>query len=174
MSMKPPPPRFPAEGWVTARAKATATAASTALPPWRRISIPASAAKGSAATTIPFVPRATSGGGLCAAAGAGPARQRASSAASSADFFRESIRGLYPRTALAATTELWRPWLLPPFGSAQGRGVAGACCARVAWAASTHSTSLRVEATQPLLGTCRFRCFHNNAELPEGFVHPPG
>ena len=34
--MNPPPPRFPAEGWVTAKAKPTATAASTALPPFFR------------------------------------------------------------------------------------------------------------------------------------------
>ena len=30
--MKPPPPRFPACGWTTAKAKPVATAASTALP----------------------------------------------------------------------------------------------------------------------------------------------
>jgi hypothetical protein len=48
-------------GWVTVRAKPTATAASTALPPLRIISSPASAAKGSAATTIPRVPRAVVG-----------------------------------------------------------------------------------------------------------------
>src|SRR5690606_26344385 len=41
MTMKPPPPRLPAAGCVTASAKPTATAASTALPPARRISIPA-------------------------------------------------------------------------------------------------------------------------------------
>jgi len=35
---KPPPPKIPACGWTTASASATATAASTALPPWRRAS----------------------------------------------------------------------------------------------------------------------------------------
>ena len=35
--MKPPPPRFPASGRVTARANAVAIAASIALPPRRRI-----------------------------------------------------------------------------------------------------------------------------------------
>src|SRR4051812_36422742 len=40
--MKPPPPRLPAEGCVTASAKAVATAASTALPPWASTPAPAS------------------------------------------------------------------------------------------------------------------------------------
>src|SRR5512139_4195581 len=43
--MKPPPPRFPAVGQVTARANPTATAASTAFPPARMISLPASDAR---------------------------------------------------------------------------------------------------------------------------------
>src|SRR5271157_1633911 len=51
-SMKPPPPTFPAEGWVTARAKPTATAASTALPPARRTSTPAWVAWRSRVTTM--------------------------------------------------------------------------------------------------------------------------
>ena len=38
--MKPPPPRFPALGNVVAKEKPTATAASTALPPILRTSIP--------------------------------------------------------------------------------------------------------------------------------------
>src|SRR5437764_278219 len=38
--MKPPPPRLPAAGYTTASAKATAIAASTALPPRRRTSTP--------------------------------------------------------------------------------------------------------------------------------------
>jgi hypothetical protein len=38
--MKPPPPRFPAAGYVTASASATATAASTALPPRFKTSTP--------------------------------------------------------------------------------------------------------------------------------------
>ena len=54
ISMNPPPPRLPALGSVTARAKPTATAASTALPPLRRISTPAAVACGSAVTTIAF------------------------------------------------------------------------------------------------------------------------
>src|SRR5262245_27579809 len=51
--MKPPPPRFPALGKVTARAKWTAMAASTAFPPRRRTSAPASEAWGSGAATTP-------------------------------------------------------------------------------------------------------------------------
>ncbi len=42
---KPPPPTLPAAGRVTARANATATAASTALPPWRSTASPASEAR---------------------------------------------------------------------------------------------------------------------------------
>ena len=38
--MKPPPPRLPARGRVTASAKAVATAASTALPPCAMICAP--------------------------------------------------------------------------------------------------------------------------------------
>jgi hypothetical protein len=51
--MKPPPPRFPASGSVTASAKPTATAASTALPPCFRIANPASLACRSAVATKP-------------------------------------------------------------------------------------------------------------------------
>ena len=51
-SMKPPPPMLPAEGWVTARARPTATAASTALPPVCRIATPASVAWISRETTM--------------------------------------------------------------------------------------------------------------------------
>ena len=40
--MKPPPPRFPAEGLTTDKAKATATAASTAFPPASKTPIPIS------------------------------------------------------------------------------------------------------------------------------------
>ena len=40
MSMKPPPPRLPAAGCTTARAKPVATAASTALPPCSRMLTP--------------------------------------------------------------------------------------------------------------------------------------
>ena len=42
MTMNPSAPRFPAAGHVTASANPTATAASTALPPFLRISTPAS------------------------------------------------------------------------------------------------------------------------------------
>ena len=44
ISMKPPPPRLPANGCVTAIAKPTATAASTALPPFCSTATPTSAA----------------------------------------------------------------------------------------------------------------------------------
>src|SRR5271157_2886213 len=56
MSIKPPPPIFPATGCVTASANPTATAASTALPPSRRICTPTSEANGSLEATIPCRP----------------------------------------------------------------------------------------------------------------------
>src|SRR5690242_8533563 len=55
-TMKPPPPILPARGKVTASAKPTATAASTALPPFCRMSAPTRAAKPSCATTMPACP----------------------------------------------------------------------------------------------------------------------
>ena len=52
-SRKPPPPRLPAWGRVTAKAKAVATAPSTALPPCRMIAAPAAEARPSWLATIP-------------------------------------------------------------------------------------------------------------------------
>ena len=52
--MKPPPPMLPACGCVTASAKPTATAASTALPPRFRISTPTRVARFSWLATMPF------------------------------------------------------------------------------------------------------------------------
>src|ERR1035437_2606162 len=51
-SRKPPPPRLPAAGCTTARAKPVATAASTALPPARSVSRPASEARWWTLTTM--------------------------------------------------------------------------------------------------------------------------
>ena len=53
-SMKPPPPRLPARGRLTARAKPTPTAASTALPPAAKIATPTRVAVASWAATMPF------------------------------------------------------------------------------------------------------------------------
>ena len=50
--MKPPPPILPAVGWVTASAKAVATAPSTALPPSRITFQPTSEAMSLCDTTI--------------------------------------------------------------------------------------------------------------------------
>src|SRR5215471_20486430 len=61
-SMKPPPPMFPAAGSTTASAKAVATAASTALPPFSRISTPAREASSSSVVTIPCAARTGSAG----------------------------------------------------------------------------------------------------------------
>ena len=52
--MNPPPPILPACGCVTASAKPTATAASTALPPAFRISTPTRVARFSWLATMPF------------------------------------------------------------------------------------------------------------------------
>src|SRR5436190_13636332 len=51
--MKPPPPRLPADGWVTASANAVATAASTALPPRASTLAPASQDGAETQTTRP-------------------------------------------------------------------------------------------------------------------------
>src|SRR5438445_3679379 len=56
--MKPPPPMLPASGQVTARAKPTATAASTALPPFFRMAAPTSEAGADTETTMPLRPSA--------------------------------------------------------------------------------------------------------------------
>jgi len=51
MTINPPPPKPEANGSAAFKAKEAAIAASTALPPWRNMSRPASAARGLAATT---------------------------------------------------------------------------------------------------------------------------
>ena len=53
--MKPPPPRLPDSGNVTASAKPTATAASTAFPPCLKISTPIFVACASSLATMPFL-----------------------------------------------------------------------------------------------------------------------
>src|SRR5438128_7077341 len=62
--MKPPPPRFPAAGHVTASARPVATAASTALPPFFRICMPVLDAMGSTETTAAFANEACSAAGF--------------------------------------------------------------------------------------------------------------
>src|SRR5206468_9834144 len=64
--MKPPPPRLPAAGQVTASANAVATAASTALPPSFKISMPMLDAIGSTETTAALANDETSPSGLAA------------------------------------------------------------------------------------------------------------
>ena len=59
MTMKPPPPMLPATGCTTASANPTATAASTAFPPARRMSRPTALAIGWLDTTIARPPVAT-------------------------------------------------------------------------------------------------------------------
>ena len=57
--MKPPPPRLPADGCVTAKANPTATAASTALPPALSTLAPTWEANGERDATTPCSPRTT-------------------------------------------------------------------------------------------------------------------
>ncbi len=52
-TIKPPPPKFPALGNTTAKAKPVATAASTAFPPFLSISAPTLLADCLCETTIP-------------------------------------------------------------------------------------------------------------------------
>src|ERR1700742_5248049 len=68
MTMKPPPPGPATHGTVTPRALAVATAASTALPPRLRTSMPAWLAPTSMEATAPPLPVAT---GVTARAAAG-------------------------------------------------------------------------------------------------------
>src|SRR5262245_29843705 len=58
--MYPPPPMFPASGYTTASANPTATAASTAFPPFFRISTPASLASGASLEIIACAPKVAS------------------------------------------------------------------------------------------------------------------
>src|ERR1022692_841289 len=67
ISMNPLPPKLPAVGCVTARARPTAMAASTALPPRRSVSMPTCDACSSTDTTMPW--RARTGCGLAAETG---------------------------------------------------------------------------------------------------------
>src|SRR5690606_13422804 len=93
MTMNPPPPMFPACGYVTASAKPVAIAASTAFPPWRRTSAPIRPAVPLAEATIPRGARTTadtvasggeSGAGRTEGGAPGPAAGRAQAAASAA------------------------------------------------------------------------------------------
>src|SRR5688572_11456156 len=63
--MNPPPPILPALGCVTASAKAVATAASTAFPPFARIAAPTSEAGAETETTMPVFEE-TAGASFCA------------------------------------------------------------------------------------------------------------
>src|SRR5664280_1999191 len=84
---KPPPPMLPAWGSTTARAKPTATAASTALPPWRMIATPALDASGCSVATMAL--------GACTGCIPLPARawaQRASASTTCSSWRRSCIK----------------------------------------------------------------------------------
>src|SRR5438067_494016 len=70
--MNPPPPKFPASGHVTASTNATATAASTALPPRFMTSAPMREAMTSTEATMACLPRT----GRRDSAARGPAKRR--------------------------------------------------------------------------------------------------
>src|SRR5688500_11783893 len=72
--MNPPPPRLPAEGQVTASARPTATAASTAFPPRFMTSAPTREAISDVDATIAL--RARAGGGQAAKSGNATASDR--------------------------------------------------------------------------------------------------
>src|SRR5713101_1670659 len=74
--MKPPPPRFPASGQVTARVSATATAASIAFPPRFMMSAPTREAIASTDATIAWDSRTGSRDAACK----GRARRRSKQA----------------------------------------------------------------------------------------------
>ena len=86
----PPPPMLPAVGWVTARAKAVATAASTALPPSHRTSAPTCEAMKFCETTMPLRARA---GGAAAEAGPDDAQAIAATAATSTEDRTRTLMG---------------------------------------------------------------------------------
>ena len=75
--MKPPPPMLPALGCVTARANAVATAASIALPPFRRIAAPASDAIAEVRDHHARSSRRRAASGCCATTGAAKANSTA-------------------------------------------------------------------------------------------------
>ena len=83
-TMKPPPPRLPAEGCVTASAKPVATAASTALPPRLRMSMPTWEASGEREATTPFWPRTTCAGSAVAGSALGASSAATPAVASTA------------------------------------------------------------------------------------------
>ena len=78
ITMKPPPPRLPASGWTTASANPTATAASVALPPRRRMSRPTSLAIGLPDTTMALPPVVTRDRPACRQEGLMPSAPAAS------------------------------------------------------------------------------------------------
>ena len=94
ISAKAPPPSPAEKGWVTATAKAVATAASTALPPAARIEAPAWAAREEELTTMP--PSATTG--ARAAPWAPPTERKTTHSAAAPRFSPRSIRPGQGRT----------------------------------------------------------------------------
>src|SRR5919198_2170344 len=113
MTMNPPPPIPATYGSVTPRVAATATAASTAFPPLRRISMPTRVASASTLATAPPVPVAT------ACFGSGVAARRASAPVATSIAHRAAATTIQtrPRTRLRYPE---RPeW--KPDGNAHGR-----------------------------------------------------
>src|SRR5690606_24079486 len=100
---KPPPPRLPASGWTTARARAVATAASAALPPAARISRPAAVAAASSEEAAPPLPRT---GGKDAAPATAGMRQLTPAASTAAA--KTGCRRIMVWSVLARRPAVWR------------------------------------------------------------------
>src|SRR6266853_5347549 len=98
---KPPPPRLPASGYVTASVKATATAASTAFPPAARISAAVSAPYWSGAATAAGVE--WDGAGAVWAAAVPARRARPQAASTRAWRHQTSVTILTPRLRCAVS-----------------------------------------------------------------------
>src|SRR5712691_2892194 len=109
--MNPPPPRLPACGCVTASAKATATAASTALPPRCSASSPMCVARFSWLTTIAWwATIACAGGNGVSARAAGSSARKARTKVAHAPKARRSGRGRRPRPGIHENLRLrWAP-----------------------------------------------------------------
>src|SRR5262245_39810978 len=101
--MKPPPPRCPAPGCVTASTKPTATAASMAFPPARNTSMPAADACASVDPTMPW--RACTGS---REAPRGATGALTTSASSRAGVHRRVIDTGFPKAAFTLRTKVYQ------------------------------------------------------------------
>ena len=121
INMNPPPPRFPASGHVTARARATATAASTALPPRFMTSTPTREAMASTVATMPCFARAGSRDAACS----GSATRRSSAA--SFFMWRETYQYFHIGTTCCSNANGFAPSCRTNTRTHPTRGEPGTC-----------------------------------------------